>query len=62
MGKTILMYMNWEGIVYNLCKLALFAVWGGLRKMVLLLVSVVEMGWVRLSGGSDNESGRRWWW
>ena len=26
MGKTILMYMNWEGIVYNLCKLALFAV------------------------------------
>jgi len=30
--------------------------------MVLLLVSLVEMGWVRLSGGSDNESGRRWRW
>jgi hypothetical protein len=54
------MYVNWEGTLYNLCKLALNAGLDGLRKMVLLLVSLIEMVWGRLSVGSDNESGRRW--
>jgi hypothetical protein len=41
-------YVNLEGIVYNICKLALNVGWGGLRKMVFLLVSVIELGWGRL--------------
>jgi len=56
------MCVKWEGIVYNLCKLALNDGWGVLSKMVLLLVSLKEMGWGRLSAGSHNESGRRRWW
>jgi len=36
-------YVNWEGTVYSLCIVALNSGWGALRKMVLLLVSLIEM-------------------
>jgi len=42
----MIVYVNWEGIVYNLCKLALNVGWGGLREMVLLLLSLIKMVWV----------------
>ena len=53
------MNVNWEGTVYSLFILALNAGCGAL-KMVLLLVSLIEMIWSMLLSGSGNESGRRW--
>ena len=37
--------------MYSLCRLVLNGGLGGLRKMVLLLVSLIEMGWGRLLAG-----------
>ena len=50
-------YINKESS-FNVCELGRNCMQLGLRKMVLLQVSLIEMEWGMLSSGSDNESGR----